>query len=67
MPNYLTKSIVELCLRDSVLISSLLSQSMSVALPPGLAVSVLKAIFQEIHVQVSDNSCKFTLLLVFVL
>ena len=26
------------------------------ALPPGLAVSVLKAIFQEVHVQVSDNS-----------
>ena len=24
-------------------------------LPPGLAVSVLKAIFQEVHVQVSDN------------
>jgi hypothetical protein len=30
---------------------------MSVALPPGLAVSVLKAIFQEVHVQVSDNGC----------
>ncbi|KAH0504569.1 MMS19 nucleotide excision repair protein-like protein [Microtus ochrogaster] len=29
--------------------------SMSVALPPGLAVSVLKAIFQEIHVQVMDG------------
>lgn len=26
------------------------------ALPPGLAVSVLKAIFQEVHVQVSGNS-----------
>lgn len=26
------------------------------ALPPGLAVSVLKAIFQEVHVQVSEDS-----------
>lgn len=33
-----------------------LLQSLCVALPPGLAVSVLKAIFQEVHVQVSGNS-----------
>lgn len=30
-------------------------QSLCVALPPGLAVSVLKAIFQEVHVQVSED------------
>ncbi|KAK2098749.1 mms19 nucleotide excision repair [Saguinus oedipus] len=29
--------------------------SLCVALPPGLAVSVLKAIFQEVHVQVMDG------------
>lgn len=29
-------------------------QSMSKVLSPGLAVSVLKAIFQEVHVQVSN-------------
>lgn len=29
-------------------------QSMCEVLPPGLAVSVLKAIFQEVHVQVSN-------------
>lgn len=33
-------------------------QSMCEVLPPGLAVSVLKAIFQEVHVQVSNvTSC----------